>query len=54
MIADADRAESRILLARKAYEAPSLVRYGTIFDLTAENNGEQPGDLTTFASGELA
>jgi hypothetical protein len=53
-IPEGDRAQSGMPLARKRYDAPSLIRYGTIFDLTAEGNKDPSGDFFTFASGEAA
>lgn len=49
-----DRAEPRIRLDRKVYEAPSLVIYGSIYDLTAEGTVEPSGDMFTFASDTSA
>lgn len=48
------RAESRILLVRKVYEPPSLIRYGSIYDLTAEGTVEPSGDMFTTASDTSA
>lgn len=51
---EGDRAETRIRLDRKLYEAPSLIRYGSIYDLTAEGTVEPSGDMFTFASDTSA